>query len=193
MNRGHSSGIRKCLLEDIWFSNWAFGPKEGWEEGMRHWLQCPQCQPLLSEICVRFCCVVTSLWPPGFLSEAHVLFQSWVCLCFLRKKECKTSKRNGTVHFLNTARQVSSELVQHRGHRQNFALTQVSMPAACCHAAQPWWIFVVVVVVVVVVVIFWDRISLCSPGCPGTCSVDQADLELIEIHLSLPLPPLCWD
>jgi hypothetical protein len=25
---------------------------------------------------------------------------------------------------------------------------------------------------------FWDRISLCSPGCPGTHSVDQAGLEL---------------
>ena len=23
-----------------------------------------------------------------------------------------------------------------------------------------------------------DRISLCNPGCPGTCSVDQAGLEL---------------
>ena len=26
--------------------------------------------------------------------------------------------------------------------------------------------------------IFWDRVSLCSPGCPGTHSVDQAGLEL---------------
>jgi hypothetical protein len=25
---------------------------------------------------------------------------------------------------------------------------------------------------------FWDRVSLCSPGCPGTHSVDQAGLEL---------------
>jgi hypothetical protein len=25
---------------------------------------------------------------------------------------------------------------------------------------------------------FRDRICLCSPGCPGTHSVDQADLEL---------------
>jgi hypothetical protein len=25
---------------------------------------------------------------------------------------------------------------------------------------------------------FWDRVSLYSPGCPGTHSVDQADLEL---------------
>jgi hypothetical protein len=27
-------------------------------------------------------------------------------------------------------------------------------------------------------VCFWDRVSLCSPGCPGTHSVDQAGLEL---------------
>jgi hypothetical protein len=25
---------------------------------------------------------------------------------------------------------------------------------------------------------FWDRVSLCSPGCPGAHSVDQAGLEL---------------
>jgi hypothetical protein len=34
------------------------------------------------------------------------------------------------------------------------------------------------VVVVVVVVVFQDRVSLCSPGCPGTHSVDQAGLDL---------------
>jgi hypothetical protein len=37
--------------------------------------------------------------------------------------------------------------------------------------------------------VFQDRVSLCSPGCPGTHSVDQAGLELTEIHL--PLPPEC--
>jgi hypothetical protein len=26
--------------------------------------------------------------------------------------------------------------------------------------------------------VFQDRVSLCSPGCPGTQSVDQAGLEL---------------
>jgi hypothetical protein len=26
--------------------------------------------------------------------------------------------------------------------------------------------------------VFWDRVSLCSPGCPGTHFVDQAGLEL---------------
>lgn len=33
-------------------------------------------------------------------------------------------------------------------------------------------------------------ISLCSNGCSGTHSIDQADLELIESLLSLPLE--CW-
>ena len=37
------------------------------------------------------------------------------------------------------------------------------------------------------VLVFRDRVSLCSLGCPGTRSVDQAGLELTKIHL--PLPP----
>jgi hypothetical protein len=44
-----------------------------------------------------------------------------------------------------------------------------------------FWFFGFVVVVVVVVVfgfVFQDRVSLCSSGCPGTHSVDQAGLEL---------------
>jgi hypothetical protein len=36
----------------------------------------------------------------------------------------------------------------------------------------------------------WARVSLCSPGCPGTQSVDQTGLELSNL---LPLPPECWD
>lgn len=31
---------------------------------------------------------------------------------------------------------------------------------------------------------FCDRVSLCSPGYPGICSVDQADLKLTKIHLT---------
>ena len=38
---------------------------------------------------------------------------------------------------------------------------------------------------------FWDRVSLCSHGCPRTYSVDQAGFELTEI--CLPLLPECWD
>ena len=37
----------------------------------------------------------------------------------------------------------------------------------------------------------WDRVSMCSLGCFGTCYVDQASLKLVEI--CLPLPPECWD
>jgi hypothetical protein len=34
--------------------------------------------------------------------------------------------------------------------------------------------------------VFQDRVSLCSPGCPGTHSVDQAGLELRSTCLCLP-------
>ena len=42
---------------------------------------------------------------------------------------------------------------------------------------------------------FWgggvqDRVSLCSPGCPGIHFVDQAGLELRNPPA---LPPECWD
>ena len=37
------------------------------------------------------------------------------------------------------------------------------------HLTSPWLFFVL---------FFWDRVSLCSPGCPGTHSVNQAGLEL---------------
>ncbi|GAB1285487.1 Kinesin-like protein KIF14 [Apodemus speciosus] len=33
-----------------------------------------------------------------------------------------------------------------------------------------------------------EMVSLCSPGSPGTCFVDQAGLGFTEIHLPLPLP-----
>jgi hypothetical protein len=29
--------------------------------------------------------------------------------------------------------------------------------------------------------IFWDRVSLCIPDCPGSCSVEQAGLELRDL------------
>jgi hypothetical protein len=34
--------------------------------------------------------------------------------------------------------------------------------------------------------IFQDRVSLCSPGCPGTHFVDQAGLELRNLPVSAP-------
>ena len=36
-----------------------------------------------------------------------------------------------------------------------------------------------------------DTVSLCSPDCPGTYSVEQLASNS-EIHLLLPLPPKCW-
>ena len=38
---------------------------------------------------------------------------------------------------------------------------------------------------------FRDRVSLCSLGCPGTHSVDQAGLELRDLPVSRPTE--CWD
>jgi hypothetical protein len=32
--------------------------------------------------------------------------------------------------------------------------------------------------------VFWDRVSLCSPGCPGTHSVDQAGFKLRNLPAS---------
>jgi hypothetical protein len=31
---------------------------------------------------------------------------------------------------------------------------------------------------------FWDRVSLCSPGCPGTHSIDQVSLKLRNLPAS---------
>jgi hypothetical protein len=38
--------------------------------------------------------------------------------------------------------------------------------------------------------VFQDRVSLYSPGCPGTHFVDQAGLKP---EIRPPLPPECWD
>jgi hypothetical protein len=51
------------------------------------------------------------------------------------------------------------------------------------HARVALWVSVLFCLLLdslgfVVVVCFRDRVSLCSPGCPGTHSVDQAGLEL---------------
>jgi hypothetical protein len=41
-----------------------------------------------------------------------------------------------------------------------------------------WFLFCFVFVFVFVCLFFRDRVSLCSPGCPGTHFVDQAGIEL---------------
>jgi hypothetical protein len=38
--------------------------------------------------------------------------------------------------------------------------------------------FVLIFIIIFIFLVFRDRVSLCSPGCPGTHSVDQAGLEL---------------
>jgi hypothetical protein len=38
--------------------------------------------------------------------------------------------------------------------------------------------------VLVLVLVFQDRVSLCSPDCPGTHSIDQADLKLRNLPAS---------
>lgn len=38
---------------------------------------------------------------------------------------------------------------------------------------------------------FWDKVSLCSPGWPGTHSVEQVNFEFVAI--SLLLPPKPWN
>jgi hypothetical protein len=43
----------------------------------------------------------------------------------------------------------------------------------------------------IIYLVFQDKVSLCSPDCPGTPSVEQAGLELTELHLSP--PPESWD
>ena len=40
------------------------------------------------------------------------------------------------------------------------------------------------VVVVSFCFVFQDRVTLCSPGCPKTCSVDQGGLELRDLPAS---------
>jgi hypothetical protein len=34
------------------------------------------------------------------------------------------------------------------------------------------------IIIIIIILVFRDKVSLCSPGCPGTHSVDQAGLEL---------------
>jgi hypothetical protein len=44
--------------------------------------------------------------------------------------------------------------------------------------------FVFVYLVGFFLLVFWDRVSLCSPDCPGTHSVDQTGLELRNLPAS---------
>jgi hypothetical protein len=46
------------------------------------------------------------------------------------------------------------------------------------------FVFVLFCFVLFCFVLFHDRVSLCSPGCPGTHSVDQAGLKLRNVPAS---------
>jgi hypothetical protein len=49
------------------------------------------------------------------------------------------------------------------------------------------FVFVLVYFVLFLVLVFQERVSLCSPGCPGTHFVDQDGLELRNLPASASL------
>jgi hypothetical protein len=61
----------------------------------------------------------------------------------------------------------------------NSFFQQQNLQNFCKPMSRPQsYLFLVLVVMLFYFVCFRDRVSLCSPGCPGTHSVDQAVLEL---------------
>jgi hypothetical protein len=54
----------------------------------------------------------------------------------------------------------------------------------CCFVLFCFVCFLGFVAVVVLFFVFRDRVSLCSPGCPGTHFVDQAGLKLRNLPAS---------
>jgi hypothetical protein len=48
---------------------------------------------------------------------------------------------------------------------------------ACIHSSSIFVVIVCCFCFVLFCFVFRDRVSLCSPGCPGTHSVDQAGLQ----------------
>jgi hypothetical protein len=74
----------------------------------------------------------------------------------------------------------------------NFFLLNWEMIEPVLNLLHLYWDFIFsITIIIIICCCFQDRISLSSPGCPGTHSVAQAGLELTEIRL--PLPPECWD
>jgi hypothetical protein len=68
----------------------------------------------------------------------------------------------------------SSMVVNHHVGTRNGTLSSKRETYAHNHVAiSPTYLFVCLFLFV-----FGDRVSLCSPGCPGTHSVDQANPEL---------------
>jgi hypothetical protein len=63
---------------------------------------------------------------------------------------------------------------------------QVSMDSPWYGSSQKprVFLFLFFVLLLLLLLFFGDRVSLCSPGCPGTHSVDQAGLELRNLPAS---------
>jgi hypothetical protein len=53
-----------------------------------------------------------------------------------------------------------------------------------CYEECFCFIFIILYYIYFLVWFYRDRVSLCSPGCPGTHSVDQAGLELRNLPAS---------
>ena len=53
-----------------------------------------------------------------------------------------------------------------------------------CASDTPYWLQHKAMGHFCLVLFFRDRVSLCSPGCPGIHSVDQAGLELRPLPVS---------
>ena len=48
-----------------------------------------------------------------------------------------------------------------------------------------------VIIIIIIILFSQGKVTLCSPGCPGTCYIDQEGFELTELYLPLSLER--WD
>jgi hypothetical protein len=90
---------------------------------------------------------------------AYCIFNNgYVCVCV-------------HVHMLSTGGQIKVSDPWSSCEPLKEVLQKCSAPTGLCY-------IVLVCFVLFLFFVFWDRVSLCSPGCPGTHFVDQAGLEL---------------
>jgi hypothetical protein len=75
-------------------------------------------------------------------------------------------------HDIRTLRKLVTLYPQSQSRSREWKLTSSSPPSSFF------------MVILVVCFCCWDRVSLCSPGCPGTHSIDQAGLELRHLLVS---------
>jgi hypothetical protein len=61
----------------------------------------------------------------------------------------------------------------------------VSLDSHICINLLFYFYFILFYFILFYFILFSDRVSLCSPGCPGTHSVDQAGLELRNLSASV--------